>query len=133
MDDQSQTKTCPLCAEIIKAAAKVCPFCRAAQSQFSLLREQLSIVVPPLLFLTLLGFVCYLVFPEHLGSSGRNFTRHREDLRVVRTSLERLMKKTDFSLAGYVTNTGTYPWRVRELELRLLDPKGNLVYRLFER
>jgi hypothetical protein len=40
MGDASQTKTCKLCAESIKAAAKVCPFCQAHQGRFALWREQ---------------------------------------------------------------------------------------------
>jgi hypothetical protein len=127
MGDVSQSKTCPLCAETIKAAAKVCPFCRAHQSRFALWREQLVQLVFALLLMALLGLVCYWVFPADVPSSGRSFARHREDLRVLRTSLERVKKKSEFWLTGYVTNSGSYPWRVRELELRLLDAHGNLL------
>ena len=71
--------------------------------------------------------VCYWVFPEDVPSGGRSFARHRDDLRVLRTSLEREKKKPEFWLTGYVTNSGNYPWRVHELELRFLDAQGNLL------
>lgn len=126
MDDVTQTKTCPLCAETIKAAARVCPFCRAHQSRFALWREQLGQLLAGLLLLAFVGLVCFWVFPD-VPASGRTFARHRDELRVLRMSLERDKKKPKFWLAGYVTNTGNYPWRVHELELRFLDAQGNLL------
>jgi hypothetical protein len=127
MSDLSESKTCPLCAETIKAAARVCPFCRAHQSRFTLWREQLFQAICALVMMALLGLVCYLVFHDDFASKGQSFTRHRSDLRVMRTSLERVKKKAEFWLTGYVTNSGNYPWRVRELELRLVDAQGNLL------
>ena len=127
MGDVTQTKACPLCAETIKAAAKLCPFCRAHQSRFALWREQLGQLFLALSLMALLGLVCYWVFPEDVPSRGRNFASHRGDLRVSRTSLERAKKKSEFWLTGYVINSGSYPWRVRELEVRLVDTQGNLL------
>jgi predicted nucleic acid-binding Zn ribbon protein len=127
MGDVTQTKACPLCAETIKAAARVCSFCRAHQSRFALWREQLGQLALALPLMAILILVCFWVFPDDGPSSGRNFARHREDLRVLRTSLEHSKPKPEFWLTGYVTNRGDYPWRVRELELRLLDSQGNLL------
>jgi RNA polymerase subunit RPABC4/transcription elongation factor Spt4 len=127
MSDVSQSKTCPLCAETIKAAAKVCPFCRAQQSRFAIWREQLVLVISAFVMMAVLGLVCYWVFEEKFASKGRSFVRHRSELRVLRTSLEREKKKPKFWLTGYVTNSGNYPWRVRELELRLVDAQGGLL------
>jgi hypothetical protein len=126
MGDVSQTKTCPLCAETIKAAAKLCPFCQARQGRFTLWREQLGQLVAGLSLAVLSGLACFWVFPD-TPASGRNFARHRDELRVLRTSLERVKKKPEFWLMGYVTNSGSYPWRVHELELRFLDAQGNLL------
>ena len=77
--------------------------------------------------MAVLGLVCYWVFHEDFASKGRSFVRHRSDLRVLRALLEREKKKSEFWLTGYVTNSATYPWRVRELELRLVDAQGNLL------
>ena len=126
MGDESQTKTCPLCAETIKAAAKVCPFCQARQGRAARWRGQLGPVLSGVCMLALLGLVCYWALPD-VPASGRKFARHREELRVLRTSLEREKKKPDFWLTGCVTNAGHFPWRVHELELRFLDPQGNML------
>jgi hypothetical protein len=41
--------------------------------------------------------------------------------------LERDRRKPEFWLSGYITNTGNYPWRVQELEVRFMEGKSNLV------
>ena len=126
MGNVNQTKTCPRCAETIKAAAKVCPFCQGRQGRFALWQEQLALMVSVLLLMVLLGSVCYWALPD-IPESGRKFARHREDLRVLHTSLEREQKKPEFWLTGCVTNVGHFSWRVRELELRFLDAQSNIL------
>jgi hypothetical protein len=126
MGDVNQSKTCPQCAETIKAAARVCPFCQSRQGRFALWQEQLGPVLSVLLLLVLLGLVSYWALPD-VPASGRNFARHRDDLRVLRASLEREKKKPEFWLTGCVTNAGHFPWRMRELELRFLDVQGNML------
>ena len=127
MGDVSQTKTCPLCAETIKAAAKVCPFCQGRQSRFALWRAQLPQLLAGLVLLTIFGLTCPLLLPKRPGG-GRSFPPHRDELRVLRTSLEPGRKAGELCwLKGLVTNAGSYPWRVQQLELRFLDARGNLV------
>ena len=41
--------------------------------------------------------------------------------------MERDQRKPEFWLSGYITNIGNYPWRVRELEVRLIEGQGKLV------
>ena len=106
MGDESQTKICPLCAETIKAAAKVCPYCQASQKRFALWRKDSLPLLSAVLFTAFLGAVCIWVFPDDVASTGPSFPRHREDLQVLRTSLERSKKKPEYWLTGYVTNSG---------------------------
>ena len=124
--DSTQTKACPVCAETIKAAAKLCPFCQTPQTRFAAWRRDLGLLLSVLLLIALAIAVCAWLFRD-FGSNGRSFANHRSDLAVVRTSLEPADKNQGPSLVGYVTNRGNYPWRVHELEVRVLDAKGRLV------
>jgi hypothetical protein len=77
--------------------------------------------------LAFIGLVCGRLFPDAFRPEGRSFASYREQLVVERTSLERGQRKPDFWLGGYVTNTGDYPWRVQELEVRFMEGENKLV------
>jgi hypothetical protein len=80
-----------------------------------------------LAMLAVVGLACLWLFPDAFRSEGRSFALYRAQLVVARTSLERDQKKPEFWLNGYITNTGNYPWRVRELEVRFIEGQGKLV------
>jgi hypothetical protein len=126
MTESPQTKVCPLCAETIKAAAKVCPFCQNRQDRWSLwAQDSLPAVVGFFLLGISVLFVLWL-FPWQARSEGRSFAGHRSDLKVLPVALDRAKTRPEFWLSGFVTNTGAYPWRVHELEVRFLDGQGHL-------
>ena len=120
MAENEPTKVCPLCAETIKAAAKVCPFCRSKQVRHALLRQELLFGVPVLVVIVTAIMVISWFSPDKKGVGGRS-------LIVLSTSLDRTGTKPDIWLTGIVTNRGEYPWRVHELEVRFLDERGNLL------
>ena len=127
MSDPDAKRTCPRCAEEIKAAAKVCPFCQTRQSRFMILGEEVAIFLSVLFVIGLAVPVLLWAFPHEDGSGGRAYSPHRGGLQVVRTQWETVGKRADVWLSGYVTNQGNYPWRVRELEVRYLDAQGGLL------
>lgn len=126
METSGCTKVCPRCAETIKVAAKVCPFCQSRQGRFACWDRDLAVLLPPLLFLGLAAVVCVWLFPEEAQPDGRNFARHRGELAVVRVTLDRAKARPEFWVSGFVTNTGMFPWRIQELETRFQDGQGNL-------
>ena len=127
MDSNQSAKVCPLCAEPIKSAAKVCPFCRAPQTRLAHWLPYLGLGFSALVLLAFIGLACVWLFPDAFRSEDRSFTPYRSQLVVARTSLERDPRKPEFWLSGYITNTGNYPWRVQELEVRFMEGEGNLV------
>jgi hypothetical protein len=118
---------CSFCAEPIKEAARVCPFCCSAQTRLAYWWPYIGAGASVAAMLTIVGLACVWLFPEAFHAEGRRFAPYRAQLVVSRTSLKRDPMKLEFGLSGYVTNTGHYPWRVQELEVRLMDGEHKLV------
>ena len=116
-----------MCAETIKAAARICPHCQSRQSRFALWREEVSGAVVGAIFAAFAIGVFVWLFPEEPDVSGRSFARHRDDLLVSGSSLSLAKGKSGFWLTGYLTNRGEHPWRVHQLEVRFLDKRSNLL------
>ena len=116
-----------MCAETIKAAAKVCPYCQTRLSWSASWRQELGGAVAILLLTGVAVALCAWLIPDEPGPSGRSFPPHRDDLLVHRTSLESARKRPEFWLSGFVSNRGTYPWRVERLEVRFLDRESRLL------
>lgn len=76
--------------------------------------------------IALIGLACYWLFPDAFRPAERSFAPYRAQLVVGRTTLERDQGKPEFWLTGYITNTGDYPWRVHELEVRFLKGGSDL-------
>lgn len=127
MDSDQSVKVCPLCAEPIRAAAKVCPFCRSPQTRLARWLRYLPLGISTLLLVVFVGLACTWLFPDAFHSEGRSFVPYRAELVVARTSLELDPRKSEFWLTGYITNTGRFPWRVRELEVRFMQGETKLV------
>ena len=127
MSVSSDTKVCPLCAEIIKTTAKVCPFCRSKQGRCALWRQELPVAVTGLALLSMAVVMIAWLTPEEEGVGGRSFAGNRNELVVLNTTLDPLKAKPAFWLTGVITNRGQHPWRVHELEVRFVDHRGNLL------
>ena len=127
MAETEPTKICPLCAETINSAAKLCPFCRSRQYRHVSSLQEWFIAVPTIATVILAIVVLSRFAPEEKGSGGRSFSRHRNDLLVLHTSLDRDHIRPDYWLTGVVTNQGAHPWRVDTMEIRFLDKQGDLL------
>ena len=127
MAENEPTKVCAFCAEMIKAAAKICPFCRSKQGRYALWRQELLLGGPAVVLVIIAIGVIAWIAPDQDGTGGRSFAGHRSDLVVLSPTLDCTGTKPDIWLTGMVTNQGDYPWRIHELEVRFLDERGNLL------
>lgn len=124
MAEAEQTKVCPLCAETIKAAAKVCPHCRKSQKRwlFASRFDWLALATPLVFFGTI-----YLL--GNLFIDGRSFTPSRDKFEVLssQAAVNVASDYTNVVVSGVLTNGSDYAWRTGEFEIRFLDASGKLV------
>ena len=131
MSETEQTKVCPLCAETIKAAAKVCPHCRFWQKKWSLQNPQTiqsigAILVVILITAAIMGLG---IFFDHLVGPKRDFAPYQSQITVVSsaTSFRMVGSNLMVSVVGIVTNQGEFGWKDLGLEAQLFDKDGKLI------
>jgi hypothetical protein len=128
MNEPAETKVCPLCAETIKAAAKICPWCRSKQGRHVVFWQELMLGGGALAMVAVVVWVLVEIAPEERGVGGRSFVGHQRELVVLSTSLDNVGGRWDDAwLVGVVTNRGDHAWRVHQLEVRFQDEKRGLL------
>lgn len=125
MSDQ-ETKTCKVCAETIKAAAKLCPHCRHDQRRGVLNPIHFNWVAWPFLLLIAIG--CLTVF-SRLVLPGKDFSKVRDQISVTSSSMQFSsgVKGRYITTVGMVSNASNYAWKDVQMEVRYLNQEGKLV------
>jgi hypothetical protein len=123
MAENEQTKTCPLCAEIIKAKARVCPHCRKIQKRgFFFTKYDLIALAVPLLVLGTFLFL-FQIFAE-----GKSFSLSKN--KVVVLSSQLMVVDSEYSTnviaVGVLTNSSNYAWQMLQFEVRFFDEFGKI-------
>jgi hypothetical protein len=125
--ESAETQVCPTCAEAIKAAARLCPYCQSPTGRWVLTRQELAPLVTVVVLAGLLIGAGVWLDSKFSGPQGRSFRSHRTQVEVARLSLDNAGGEQRYAVMGFVTNRSAYPWRVREIELRFLNPDGTLL------
>src|SRR5260221_585354 len=120
MDANVESKVCPLCAETIKAAAKVCPHCRHWQKKFSLRNPLVAVT----LFLTLYIAVVFFVVNRVFGPR-ENFAKYRDEIRVVSSQFSHRVSGSNVyvTVVGIITNCSGIGWKNFGVEAEFFDKK----------
>jgi Uncharacterised protein family UPF0547 len=131
MLETKQTKVCPLCAETIKVAAKVCPHCRYWQKKWSLQNPQTiqsigAIVVVILITAVIMGLGTFF---DHLVGPKRDFAPYQSQITVISsaTSFRMVESNLMLSVIGIVTNQSEFGWKDLGMEAQLFDKDGKLI------
>ena len=124
MAEAEPTKMCPLCAETIKAKAKVCPYCRKIQHRgFFINRYDLLAVGTVIAFC----ISCGLVFNVFIH--GRDFSSSRDKVKVLKSSLSLAVTPdyTNVVVDGMLTNGSSYSWKLGRMDVRFSNASGQII------
>lgn len=131
MTDTEQTKVCPLCAETIKAAAKVCPHCRHWQTRPILGNIQVlqSIVGAILGVCVILAIFGLGIFLNHLVGPKRSFAPYQQRVKVVSSEISFQISNSNrmVSVVGVITNQTEFAWKNIGLEAQMFNQAGQLI------
>jgi hypothetical protein len=127
MTESEQTRICPLCAETIKAAAKVCPHCRFWQKGWSLQNPQLVANLWGVIGLVVLA--CLMGFMERLFGSKQDFAEYQDQIAIVNSQFSHRMVGSNLivTVIGVVTNQSDFSWKDVGLETQFFDRDGKLI------
>ena len=126
MSEATESKPCGWCAEPIRAAARVCPYCRRLQPKWKRLGDWMAFI--PLLFLVLL-FVGGSIWIGRVFSPGREFEPFRDQI-VIEGSAMHFGQMTNgnfVSAIGTLRNNSPYAWKQIRLEAQYYDKDGRLI------
>jgi hypothetical protein len=133
MAETEQTKVCPLCAETIKAAAKVCPYCRKSQKYgLFLIRQNVYALASAVLLIVMLGSVLY--FYRDAFHRQRDFALDKDKIQVLNfhfdttlTQYKTNIVETNIVVLGILTNESEHAWIADHFEIRYFDNANKIL------
>ena len=123
----SESKTCPVCAEEIKRAAKVCPHCRQWQTRFGI-RHPATLTLMMVLCVCVLavGFVVLLLRITDPKPSYNDF-QGRLIVTESRTTPWQTERGDLLVIVGLMTNQTPFAWKEVQFDCRYFDTNGALI------
>jgi len=126
MSEGAETKPCDWCAEPIRVAAKVCPYCRRLQSPWrrkNQLEAGFSLVFLGLMFF---GGIFWLQF---LFSPGRDFEKYKNQIAIINPEMHfgQTTNGNFISTIGQIRNESPYAWKDFQIEVQYFDKDGRMI------
>jgi len=127
MVEAEPTKVCPLCAEMIKSAAKVCPHCRHWQKRWSTRNPEVSVALSMvMMFGVLAGFS---IFFERIFGPKQDFGPYRDKVSVVSSQFNHRTNNNVLfnTVVGTITNRTEVAWKDVGVEAQFFDKAGKQI------
>ena len=126
MSDNVETKACALCAEPIRVAAKICPYCRSVQPRWKRQRQVeqwTGFAFFFLMGLVLLSFLYVIIMP------GRNFELFQNQFTVIdpEMSFDVTTNGNYISTIGQIRNGSPYAWKDVYVEVQYFNKEGKMI------
>ncbi|MGA2280734.1 MAG: zinc ribbon domain-containing protein [Verrucomicrobiota bacterium] len=130
MAENEPTKVCPLCAETIKAAAKVCPHCRYWQKKWSLYNPK---VLTALCLVVMAAYFAGIsIFMDRVFGPKEQFAIYRDEITVVNSQFSQRISVSGcdsnvnvyVTVVGTLTNRSNITWKDVGVEALFLDKSG---------
>jgi len=126
-----EKRTCPFCAEAIKAEAKLCPHCRQWLTWKSFrhpLVMTLTHAVPAFGMMVAMMMAVFSI-SENLGNPRPYYSEFPNALKIVeaRMNWAQIEKGPCIYLTGILTNTSPVTWRNAEFDCRFFSVTGVMV------
>ena len=124
-------RTCPFCAEVIKAEAKLCPHCRQWLTLKSF-RHPLVLVfthVIPMIILWVGFMVMMFSFIDRLQNPKPYYSEFPNALKILESQMNwaQTEKGLRIYLTGVLTNNSPIGWKDAEFDCRFFDAKGVMI------
>jgi hypothetical protein len=123
----AETKTCPLCSETIKSAAKVCPHCRYWQKRWALQNPQVLGYMIAVFYLA--AMVVFVAVVEKIFGAKHDFSPYQGEIAILTSNISHRIAGTNHyvTVVGVITNRSEISWEDVNLEAQLFDAAGNLI------
>ena len=127
MAETEQTKVCPHCAETIRAAAKVCPYCRYWQKKWSFANPRIIASVYVLMYFGLIGVAA--IFFDNIFGRKEDFAEYRDQITAVNSSFAQRVYESNLwnTVVGTLTNQSSVSWKDVGVEARFLNRSGKMI------
>lgn len=124
--EDTNIKICRMCAEPIKAMARLCPHCRTDQRQSALTLVVAPWLVFPILLLVGLGG---LSLAYRMFDPGKDFAPFKDRFEVVSSSMLFSTNQNELYITtvGTVRNNSDYAWKEVQMEVRYFDRESKLI------
>ena len=118
---------CPYCAEPVKTAAKICPWCRQWLSLFSLRNPAVFVMI--FYFCMVVVAFGFFIFLQRMFDPGINFSPYRDSISIVesRMNLEDAGKDSSVHVVAVITNQTDIAWKQVQLDVRFFNKAGALI------